>query len=334
MKLLNSFKKKSSKVDKETFCSLALELFHYQSRACAIYQKYLNYLGVDCIRINSIEQIPCLPIDFFKEHKIKTGDWEEEEVFMSSGTTASIRSQHYIEDSKFYLNNAKTIFEEFRGELNQHAFFALLPSYQEQGHSSLVKMVDFFIHKSNQGNMGGYYLNRLEELVDDLLRALNQTSKSIVLFGVGYALLDLVEIAKKRGARLDGLVIIETGGMKGRRKDLVKSEFYSILKIGLGSVRVFSEYGMTELLSQAYSLNEKSYQLPDQMKVLIRDIEDPFNYLKVGETGGVNVIDLANVHSCAFIETKDLGRLSNDREFEILGRLDNSDIRGCNLLVD
>ncbi|MEP2023171.1 MAG: acyl transferase [Reichenbachiella sp.] len=334
MKLLNSFKKKSTKVYKDTYNAFALDLFHYQACHCNVYRNYLAYLGRDHNEITSIYEIPYLPIDFFKTHLIKTEDWREEEVYMSSGTTSSIRSHHYIQDSSFYLSNAKSIFEGLRGKLTNHVFFALLPSYQEQGQSSLVKMVDFFISNSDQGNLGGFYLNKIEELVDDLKMALEHETKSIVLFGVGYALLDLIEIVQSKGARLDGLIVIETGGMKGKRKDLVKSEFYSKLKNGLGEIKVISEYGMTELLSQAYSFNEYSFQLPNQMKVLIRDAEDPFSYLTVGETGGVNVIDLANVHSCAFIETRDLGRLSSENEFEILGRLDNSDIRGCNLLVD
>ena len=333
MKLLNSFKKKSGEVNKETFHSSALDLFHFQAHRCKVYCDYLLYLGISHERIEHIDQIPFLPIEFFKHHIIKTEDWNEEEIYMSSGTTGSIRSRHFIEDSNHYLSNSKSIFESHYGELKSNVFFALLPSYQEQGHSSLVKMVDHFITKSDSLETGGFYLNRLDELVDDLVKALIDSENSVILFAVGYALLDLVDEVKKKGVRLDGLIVIETGGMKGRRKDLVKNEFYSILKKGLGDVKIHSEYGMTELLSQAYSFNENTYQLPPQMKVLIRDPEDPFNYLGVGKTGGVNVIDLANVHSCAFIETKDLGRLTSDDQFEILGRLDNSDIRGCNLLM-
>lgn len=333
MKLLNSFKKKSGKVDNETFHSLAIELFHFQASECLVYKDYLNYLGINHQEVTDVSDIPCLPIDFFKQHKIKTGRWEEVEVYRSSGTTGAERSEHLIQDSTFYLNNTKSIFENFISPLTEIVVFALLPSYQEQGHSSLVKMVDFFIRESGSVESGGFYLNKTETLVDDLVNALKAGEK-VVLFGVGYALLDLVEVVKAKGARLDGLTIIETGGMKGKRKDMVKNEFYSLLRNGLGEIKLLSEYGMTELLSQAYSVNQNTYCLPDQMKVLIRDPEDPFSYVGVGKSGGINVIDLANVHSCAFLETKDLGRLSNEREFEILGRLDNSDIRGCNLMMD
>lgn len=333
MKLLNSFKEKSLKVEPETFESVALDLFQYQAIHCGVYQKYMRCLNRNPESVNHISEIPYLPIDFFKYQKVKTGEWDDDHLFMSSGTTMNTRSVHHIEDVQYYLDNAKSIFEGLQGKLTNHLFFALLPSYQEQGHSSLIKMVDCFINESGQGSKGGFYLNQLEELISDLIIEL-KGDKSVVLFGVGYALLDLVELAKKKKVELSGLTIIETGGMKGRRKDMVKHEFYSELKEGFGNVSIYSEYGMTELLSQAYSFNENTFQLPTQMKVLIRDPEDPFALLRVGQTGGVNVIDLANVHSCAFIETKDLGRLSNDGQFEILGRLDNSDIRGCNLLVE
>lgn len=333
MKLLNSFKKKSGKVNAQTFHSLAIELFQYQSDQCLIYKEYLNCLGVDPRGIKEVSKIPFLPIDFFKHHEVKTDSWSAQEVYMSSGTTASTRSRHYIEDADFYLDNAQDIFEKLYRPLDEQLFFALLPSYQEQGNSSLVKMVDYFISQSRSNDVGGFYLDRTAQLIADLSLQLQTSSRSVVLFGVGYALLDLVEQVKRAGVRLDGLTIIETGGMKGRRKDMVKSEFYAIIKEGLGEVKIQSEYGMTELLSQAYSFNEVSYRLPDQMRVLIRDPEDPFSYLESGKTGGINVIDLANVHSCAFIETSDLGRLTSDGEFEVLGRLDNSEIRGCNLMV-
>ncbi|WP_422359299.1 acyl transferase [Reichenbachiella sp.] len=333
MKLLNSFKKKSSKVNHQSFDEVAMELFHYQAQKCSVYRKYLDYLSIDQSRIQSLYEVPFLPIDFFKNHEIKTGEWIEEEIYLSSGTTGSNRSRHFIEDSRYYLANAESIFEQLYKELSDFQFFALLPSYQEQGHSSLVKMVDFFVTKGVKGQGGGFYLERLDDLLSDLQKTLSVSDKSVVLFGVGYALLDLVDRAKEYDVKLDGLKIIETGGMKGRRKDMVKSEFYTILHEGLGEVQIHSEYGMTELLSQAYSFDANTYKLPDQMKILIRDPEDPFSYLECGKTGGVNVIDLANVHSCAFLETRDLGRLNGNGEFEILGRLDNSDIRGCNLMV-
>lgn len=333
MKLINSFKKKSSKVNHQNFDEVAMELFHYQAQECSVYRKYLDYLSVNQRSIQSLYEVPFLPIDFFKSHEIKTGEWIEEEIYLSSGTTGSDRSKHYIEDSSYYLGNAESVFKQLYGGLSDFHFFALLPSYQEQGQSSLVRMVDCFVKKGVKGQGGGFYLNRLDDLISDLQKALGGLDKSIILFGVGYALLDLVERAKARNLRLDGLRIIETGGMKGRRKDMVKNEFYTMLRVGLGDVQIHSEYGMTELLSQAYSFDGRVYKVPAQMKVLVRDTEDPFSYLESGKTGGINVVDLANVHSCAFIETKDLGRLDEKGGFEIMGRLDNSDIRGCNLMV-
>ncbi|MEO9964427.1 MAG: acyl transferase [Reichenbachiella sp.] len=244
------------------------------------------------------------------------------------------RSKHHIEDVEYYLNNAQSIFENFYGPLEEKIFFALLPSYQEQGDSSLVQMVEFFIDKSGSFTNGGFYLNKTELLIADLLIQLENNTKQVILFGVGYALLDLAELASSLDVKLDGLTVIETGGMKGRRKDMVKEEFYGELKAKLGDIKIHSEYGMTELLSQAYSMNEKSFVLPDCMKILIRDSEDPFSYLTPGRAGGINVIDLANVHSCSFIETSDLGKILSDGTFTILGRLDNSDIRGCNLMIE
>lgn len=333
MKLLNSFKKKSAETNSTTFSSLALELFQYQAKSCDVYQKYLKFLDIDARMINDVYQIPCMPIDFFKWHEVKTSQWEAESLFLSSGTTGVTRSAHAIEDVGYYLDNSKNIFETMYGPLSENVFFALLPSYQEQGHSSLVRMVDFFIEKSQSADQGGFYFNRPKELIDALQEALATSDKEVILFGVGYALLDLCELAQSMDVRLDDLTIIETGGMKGRRKDMVKSEFYTMLKQSLGDIRIHSEYGMTELLSQAYSTDGQFYRMPDQMRILIRDTEDPFAYLPNGRVGGINVIDLANVHSCAFIETRDLGRVFSEVTFEILGRLDNSDIRGCNLMV-
>lgn len=334
MKLLNSFKNKSTEVNFDNFDSLALELFKYQASFCPVYRDYTRHLDINVSQVVDILQIPFLPIDFFKTHEIKTGNWKPESYFLSSGTTSNSRSKHLVEDLSFYLENAKSIFEQLYRPLDENVFFALLPSYQEQGNSSLVKMVDFFVGQSGSiQEGGGFYLDRIEALIHAIRNQLEISSKLVILFGVGYALLDMCDRAEDLGIKLDGLTIIETGGMKGRRKDMIKSEFYSILKNKLGNIAIQSEYGMTELLSQAYSFNEQTYKLPNQMKVLIRDPEDPFNYSFQSRAGGINVIDLANVHSCAFIETRDLGTISEKGEFEILGRLDNSDIRGCNLMI-
>ena len=272
MKLLNSFKIKSTKVTPDSFNELALELFQFQAEENEVYKEYIHNLGISSRDVKNIKEIPFLPIDFFKNQLVKTGNWKEEEVFKSSGTEKSIKSNHYIEDSNFYLTNAKRIYESYYKSLAQSNIFALLPSYQEQGHSSLVKMVSYFIEQSDSSPFGGFYLNKIDVLLNDLIEALKVGSNKVILFGVGYALLDLVELAVTRSVKLDGLTIIETGGMKGRRKDMVKKEFYHILKKGLGNIQIVSEYGMTELLSQAYSNNEVSYQLPNQMQALIRQL--------------------------------------------------------------
>ncbi|UXP30866.1 acyl transferase [Reichenbachiella agarivorans] len=328
MKLINSFKQRLPTLEALGFESLALDIFHFQAQNNQIYMEYLSRLGVDHLRIDSIDKIPFLPIEFFKYHDIKTGEWLEEKAFLSSGTTGMQRSKHLVEDLHFYEQNAKMIFDSFYGDMGNMTFFALLPSYQQQGNSSLIAMVDYFM-KESKSERGGYYLDNTGQLIEDLQNELKH-SHDVVLFGVGYALLDFCEGCR---SPLDGLTIIETGGMKGRREEMTKDEFYTLMKNKLGAVSIHSEYGMTELLSQAYSQENHRFSTPSTMKILIRDINDPFTMLDEGKAGGINVIDLANIHSCSFIETKDLGSVHSDGSFDILGRIDNSDIRGCNLLV-
>ncbi|PIB36135.1 acyl transferase [Reichenbachiella sp. 5M10] len=329
MKLINSFKQRLTSLKSDQFDQMAMDLFRFQAACNPCYQQYLSHLGVDATSVQKIEDVPFMPIEFFKHHLVQSGEWAVDKEFLSSGTTGMARSSHLVEDLTFYEDNARRIFESFYGDVTELVFFALLPSYQEQGNSSLIAMVDSFMHLSNN-QQGGYYLDDMDQLVEDVLEALGQ-SKKVFLFGVGYALLDLCESAQKE---MNGLTIIETGGMKGRREEMTKDQFYGLMRERLGAVSIHSEYGMTELLSQAYSLEDKRFEVPRTMRVLVRDINDPFSQVSNERSGGLNIIDLANIHSCAFIETKDLGRVHADGSFEVLGRIDNSDIRGCNLLVE
>lgn len=315
-----------SKSNQSAFDIHAIELFRKQARCNEVYHSYLDYLGVDIQQITQVKEIPFLPIEFFKQHYVKTNEWQEEKVFESSGTTGVNPSKHFIRDIAAYHTNARQIFENQFGAIKRKTIIGLLPSYLERGASSLVSMVDYFIELSESKN-SGFYLNQLDDLVNVL--ADSEKSEEIYLFGVTFALLDLAE---KYDLDLSHVRIIETGGMKGRREEIVKDELYEILKKRLNIQDVYTEYGMTELLSQAYGKAGRM-ELPSTMMVLIRDINDPFAYLETGKTGGINIIDMANQDSCAFVETKDLGRINTDGSFEILGRYDNSDIRGCNLLV-
>ena len=276
--------------------------------------------------VKNITEIPFMPIEFFKYHSIKTNDWQVQKVFESSGTTGVQTSRHFVRHLGAYHSNTKEIFEKTFGALEQKIIIGLLPSYLERANSSLISMVDYFI-KLSANDHSGFYLNEYDHLIK-LLRT-TKPQDDIYLFGVTFALLDLAE---KYELDLSHVTVIETGGMKGRREEIVKEELYTVLKQRLNLKMIYTEYGMTELLSQAYG-KEGRMLLPDTMKVMIRDINDPFNYLPNGRTGGINIIDLANEHSCSFIETKDLGRMNEDNTFEILGRFDNADIRGCNLLV-
>ncbi|RJE74216.1 acyl transferase [Reichenbachiella sp. MSK19-1] len=328
MRLINSFKQEFLKRIAGDFEEFSLALFRAQGAENAVYAQYLKGIGRTVDSVKKVEEIPFMPIEFFKYHEVKMGQWNAEKYFHSSGTTGMRKSRHLIENLSFYEQNARRIFTAFYGDPSEYTVFALLPSYQEQGHSSLIAMVDYLMKESGS-SAGGYYLNNYDQLVQDIVNAMN-SSRKVILFGVGYALLDLCEACKEP---LDGLTIIETGGMKGRREELTKEEFYNIMKDQLGEICIDSEYGMTELLSQAYSRGGSRYYPADSMRVMVRDINDPFSIVRTGGTGGLNIIDLANIHSCAFIETKDLGRCYADGSFEVLGRIDNSEIRGCNLLV-
>ncbi|MEM6807040.1 MAG: acyl transferase [Bacteroidota bacterium] len=321
MSFSDSFKKSLLSIEKDSFESHSLALFSYQFHSCPLYQHYCHLVGKRPSNVSRIQEIPFLPIAFFKNHAVKSGTWKEEKIFLSSGTTNSGRSKHYVKTLDFYFNVAKKAFEQFYGNLKEIKIHALLPSYQEQGDSSLIAMVDDFMSRSLPGSR--YFLNEYKNLNDELLAS----KEKKILLGVSYALLDYAATSPSKS---ENLIVMETGGMKGRRKEVIREDLHNELKDAFGVAAIHSEYGMTELFSQAYGENG-FFKFPKWADVLIRDINDPFTYKENGETGGMNIIDLANVDSCAFIETKDLGRKNSD-SFEVLGRFDNSDVRGCNLM--
>ncbi|WKN42545.1 acyl transferase [Tunicatimonas pelagia] len=329
MNFSTQFKHKLLKANPKSFEALALELFQWQAHHNPIYRAYLSYLKVHPTTINTIEQIPCLPIEFFKHHRILSGNHSKvTQIFESSGTTGQIRSKHYVPNLAWYHQVCETIFTQQWGQLQDFHIFALLPSYLERNNASLVSMADYLIRES-KSPYAGFYLNNFQQLVDAVEQA-RQAQGAVLLLGVTFALLDLAE---QYSLNWSEVVIMETGGMKGRRKELTRPEVHQILRTKLGVTSVASEYGMTELLSQAYARSTGQFAAPPWMKVMIRDIYDPFAHVQPGKQGGINIIDLANVDSCAFIETKDLGRVLDNRLFEVLGRYDNSEIRGCNLMV-
>ncbi len=311
----------------DQFEELAIGTFRFQAQNNPVYKQYLDLLSVDSDRVNCISAIPFLPIEFFKTHKVYSSEKKEELCFLSSGTTGMQSSKHFIAHQDIYIRSFVAGFEYFYGKAEDYCILALLPSYLERGNSSLVYMVNNFIKRS-KFRESGFYLDEFEKLSKTLALMENRCIKTLLL-GVSYALLDL---ADNFPMPLKSTIIMETGGMKGKREELSKKVLHGHLAKAFGLLSIHSEYGMTELLSQAYSKGRGLFEAPPWMKILIRDPYDPFSYLNSGRTGGINVIDLANKYSCSFIETQDLGRL-HDKSFEVLGRFDNSDIRGCNLLV-
>jgi len=323
---LNSLKTKVFQVNEHNFEERALELFVFQYNNNKIYQDYINHLNIPLGKVNSISEIPFLPIRFFKSHRVQTGSFKAEQIFESSGTTG-ITSKHYIEDLEYYKKISTWIFRSFFGELKDSVVIGLLPSYLERDNSSLVYMVNHFIDQSND-TRSGFYLSNFHEL-SELLQSPRINKSPVFLFGVTFALL---ELAEKYSFNNKNLFIIETGGMKGRGKELIRQELHKKLSGAFHTKNIFSEYGMTELLSQAYMNKDGLFYTPPWMRIFIREIYDPFCLAEENKTGVIQVIDLANVHSCAFIETEDLGiRIGNG--FKVLGRLDNSEMRGCNLLL-
>lgn len=314
-------------INEYNFDSHAIAVFKWQAENNLVYRSYLKFLNISVNEVINVSQIPFLPISFFKTHTIKTNEWKPQKVFESSGTSGLQTSKHALKDLLFYHTHAQRLFEAEFGSIEHAHILALLPSYLERNSSSLVSMVQFFIQKSNSTH-SGFYLNNLNKLANKLTKLKNNDRKTI-LFGVTFALLDLAE---KHNLDLSHIVLIETGGMKGRREEVTREDLYEVLRERLNLIHIYSEYGMTELLSQAYGKNAQ-FQAPNSMKILIREVSDPFSLTAVGRTGGINVIDLANLHTSSFIETQDLGRLNADGTFEVLGRFDNSELRGCNLLI-
>ncbi|WP_158728785.1 MULTISPECIES: acyl transferase [unclassified Flavobacterium] len=317
------------------FEKIALKVFRFQYENNKVYQEFCNFLKTDPHKVKSIQQIPFLPIQFFKSHEVLSNTHEIQETFTSSGTTGMITSKHLVTDVTLYEESYRKGFSEFYGNIEDYVVLALLPSYLEREGSSLIYMVKDLIELSNHPE-SGFYLNNHDELITQLI-TLEKAGQNVILIGVTFALLDLIEYSKSISFPLWGLggstIIMETGGMKGRRKEMIREELHDQLCEGFGVTAIHSEYGMTELLSQAYSLGNGVFECPAWMQILVRDTEDALTYIPDGKTGGINVIDLANINSCSFIATQDLGKKNPNNSFEVLGRFDNSDIRGCNLMV-
>jgi hypothetical protein len=334
------------------FESLALEIFRYQAEDNAVYKAYLTNLRVNSSQVTRLEKIPCMPVSFFKHHRVVSGSSDiQQHIFESSGTTGSEPSRHFVSDLPFYEFLSLKTFEKTYGPVTDYHILALLPNYLERDNSSLVYMVQGFMYNSFSQE-SGFFLNNPEELLAKLKRLLSQShdKRKVLLIGVTFALLDLAELIEGEKIRFkdsDKLVIMETGGMKGRRREMLREEVHDILKNAFQVASVHSEYGMTELISQAYATADGFFEPGTSMRVLIRELNDPFTYLpgfsigkpsvkkpKHRKTGGINVIDLGNIDSCCFIETQDLGAYSQDyTKFRVLGRFDNSELRGCNLMT-
>lgn len=336
--LMHALKKEVLDLDRKKFDALALKIFYYQSQFNPIYATYLRLLNCDPTQVSHIAQIPFLPIELFKNYTIQTGFAPIQLAFESSGTTGQIPSKHPVSDLTFYHQIAKRIFNEQYGALSDYHIFALLPSYLERSSSSLVAMMDHFI-KSSNSELSGFYLNQYEALSNQIKKAI-QTNKKIWLIGVTFGILDWIDAQHdfsflQEAIQRKQIIIMETGGMKGRREELTREHVHELIKTRMGFEHVASEYGMTELFSQAYAPKEGIFQPGFSMKILLREITDPFALVtKPGKVGGIKVIDLGNIDSCSFIETKDLGSLAEDgAQFKVLGRFDNSEQRGCNLMV-
>jgi len=312
----------------DDFLHHALRIFKFQYTNNPVYKAFCSYLNTDPNAVQTLEQIPFLPIEFFKSKSVLSSTDAAEITFTSSGTTGSETSKHHVTDLNLYEESYLKAFNHFYGDIKDYCVLALLPSYLERTGSSLIYMADDLIKKSKHPK-SGFFLNEYEQLYK-LLGELQKTDTKILIIGVSFALLEFTE---QYQLGLKNAVVMETGGMKGRRKEIVRQELHELLSKGFGVPHIHSEYGMTELLSQAYSKGNGVFDCPSWMKILVRDTEDPLTYLKNGKSGGMNVIDLANINSCSFIATQDLGKINHDGTFEIIGRFDNSDVRGCNLMV-
>lgn len=321
--------------NEEQFVEYALSIFAFQYENNVVYGEFCKRIGVDPEQVTMLDQIPFLPISFFKTHQVKTTSFVEEKIFSSSGTTGMEHSKHYIKSLDLYQKAFYASFNYFYGDPSSYTFLALLPNYLERNDSSLVYMMEHFIQNSSSKESGFYIYNH-QELFNKLLY-LRENGRKTILFGVTFALLDFIE---KYQIDFPDLIVFETGGMKGRRKELVKEELHLMLKNGFTVSKIHSEYGMCELLSQAYSCGENLFQTPPWMKMVIRDEKEPIPNQNLHQgtsqnpkSGVINIIDFANLYSCAFIATEDLGRIDEDGKVEIIGRLDIAQIRGCNLMV-
>ena len=314
--------------NQKQFEKTALKVFRFQYENNMVYREFCEHLNVKKESVKQLQQVPFLPIQFFKSHDVVSNADPVAETFISSGTTGMITSKHLVTDILLYEESYRYAFSQFYGNIEDYAILALLPSYLEREGSSLIYMVKDLIALSNNPD-SGFYLNQYDALIKKLIE-LDNSGQNVLLIGVTYALLDLIE---KQKFEFKNTIIMETGGMKGKRKEMIREELHEQLCEGFGVSAIHSEYGMTELLSQAYSLGNGIFECPAWMQILIRDTEDALSYVTEGKTGGINVIDLANINSCSFIATQDLGKKYPNNSFEVLGRFDNSDIRGCNLMV-
>ncbi len=315
-------------VTPQEFESLALDIFRVQAEECPVYRDFIRHLNRNPAEIRHLDEIPFLPIEFFKTHDVRCGDDPVRVTFSSSGTTGSARSRHLVTDVRIYEESFLKGFGHFYGPVSEYVILALLPSYLEREGSSLIYMADRLIRETSDPR-SGFFLYEHDMLFKQLQQLKRQNQKTL-LIGVTYALLDFAE---RHRMEFPGLVVMETGGMKGKRPEMLREELHRQLSEAFGVAHIHSEYGMTELLSQAYSAGEGIFGCPPWMQVRVRDTNDPLTLLPDGKTGGLNIIDLANVNSCSFIATQDLGKRLSDGRFEVLGRFDNSDIRGCNLMV-
>lgn len=312
----------------DDFNAYCLETYQFQLQHCQVYRNYVSLLGKEKNKLQHYTEIPFMPIEFFKTQKVLADGMDPQIIFSSSGTTGMVTSKHLVADVSIYEQTFRRIFEDFYGPITDIAVLALLPSYLERSGSSLIYMIDDLMKQSKQAE-SNYFLYNHRELYDTLVQLKDNGTKTI-LFGVTYALLDFIETY---AFEFPELIIMETGGMKGKRKEMIKQEIHQMLEAAFKVSGIHSEYGMTELLSQGYSSGKGIFCLPKWMRILIRDTNDPLSLIHSDRTGGINVIDLANRYSCSFIATQDLGKVYQDGSFEILGRFDQSDIRGCNLLV-
>jgi phenylacetate-coenzyme A ligase PaaK-like adenylate-forming protein len=310
------------------FVDAALKVFNYQAENCLVYKEFIKGLNIDASTIKSIDAIPFLPIEFFKSQAVVTSHDDIEVTFTSSGTTGMITSRHHVTDASWYTDSFRKAFNLFYGDIRDYTVLALLPSYLEREGSSLIYMADDLIKQSQNADSGFYLYNHAD--LYHQLKIQQQLKKPTLLLGVTFALLNFIELYQ---INFPELIVMETGGMKGRRKEMIREELHDTLCKGFGVNAIHSEYGMTELLSQAYSKGEGIFNCPPWMRIITRDTNDPFTMLGNEKTGGINIIDLANINSCSFIATQDLGRVYADGSFEVLGRFDNADIRGCNLLI-